>query len=175
MAEGRGTDFDAIDAEASFEHVVVPGVVFGAFSGPRRPKSTRGLAIDEGGPPGAIVRRFRLRFGGRLRIAFGIQVGVGFGHQDADHPKGGDEKREHPAGRTGIGRVMTGMGERSGDGPETIVRGNDLPDVVSTGAELNEGHGHGGGSLRSGWHRGVCHGVLNLFGSCQGDAPQFVR
>ena len=167
MTEGRGTDLDAVDAEASLEHVVVPGIHRRSDVGTSGSKSASGLSIDE---RGTFIRRRQ-----RRRV---VDVGgrVGFGGQDAQHPERGDEQRKHAARGSWITDGSTRVGKRSGDGLETVVRGNDLSDVVSTGSELNEGHGHGGGSLRSGWHlKGVCHRVLNLFGSCQGDAPQFVR
>ena len=167
MTEGRGTDLDAVDAEASLEHVVVPGIHRRSDVGTSGSKSASGLSIDE---RGTFIRRRQ-----RRRV---VDVGgrVGFGGQDAQHPERGDEQRKHAARGSWITDGSTRVGKRSGDGLETVVRGNDLSDVVSTGSELNEGHGHGGGSLRSGWHlRGMCRGVLNLFGSCQGDAPQFVR
>ncbi|MAB71410.1 MAG: hypothetical protein CMJ54_02770 [Planctomycetaceae bacterium] len=146
MAEGRGTDFDAVDAEASFEHVVVPGVHLGADVGTSGSKSASSLSIDERGTPGVFALRLERR--GAIRVG-GL---VGFGGQDAEDPQRCDEQREHAARGSSITDGSVRMGERSRDGLETIVRGHDLPDVVSTGSELNEGHGHGGGSLRSGWH-----------------------
>ena len=173
MTEGRGTDLDAVDAEASFEHVVVPGVHLRADVGTSGSKSASSLSIDESGTLG-VFGVFALRL--ERRGVIGAGGLVGFGGQDAEDPQRCDEHRKHTARGSWNTDGSTRVGERSGDGLESVVRGNDLPDVVSTGSELNEGHGHGGGSLRNGWHlRGMCRGVLNLFGRCQGDAPQFVR
>ena len=146
MTEGRGTDLDAVDAEASLEHVVVPGIHRRSDVGTSGSKSASGLSIDERGTLGTFIRRRR------RRGTVGVGGLVGFGGQDAQHPQRGDEQRKHAARGSWITDEPTRVGERSGDGLETVVRGNDLPDVVSTGSELNEGHGHEGGSLRSGWH-----------------------
>ncbi len=86
--------------------------------------------------------------GGCLRRrGVGFEFRIGLGHQDTDHPQGGDQQGEHAAGGLRVAGAMARVSERSGDGPKAIVRGNDLPDVISSGAELNEGHGHGGGVL----------------------------
>lgn len=162
-------DFEAIDAEAPLERVVVPGSVLCLGVASVEPKSAGGRSIDGEASTWSIVRGFD---DGR-RV--GIRLILRRGEEDAEHPEGGDEEREYAAAGSSIITPRSRMGERSGDGLETIVGGNDLADVVSTGAELNEGHGHGGLSLRSGWHQGVCHGVLILFGGCQGRTPQFVR
>lgn len=147
MTKCRRTDFDPVDAEASLEHVLVSGVVFGAGIMRRHPKSACGPSIDGGASSSGLVRRI----GGRWGVGFGSLAGLG--KQDPKPSERGEEEREHAAGVPGGNARMPGMGERSGDGLEALVGGNDLPDVVSTGAELNERHGHGGrGSLRSGWH-----------------------
>ena len=146
MTEGRGTDLDAVDAEASFEHVVVPGMHLRADVGTSGSKSASSLSIDERGTPGVFALRLERRGG------IGVGGLVDFGGQDAEDPKRCDEHRKHAARGSGINDGSTRVGERPGDGLESVVRGNDLPDVVSTGSELNEGHGHEGGSLRSGWH-----------------------